>query len=135
VRTDAISLAEIFSALGNEKRVIIFSMLAQSQDLKSIQEKAGIRSRAALQKHLNVLMDAFLVVKEGRTRYKITKEGQILKAQVLEPLIKILPEWKKHRDESQAEEAARKIEALTSVAPVDVLERAWAKWKKEKTAE
>jgi len=75
LKNNAVEIAEIFTALSNESRLLMLSYLLDGEkDLKFLIEKTGL-SKNGLVNHLSTLMDAGLVERVSRGKYGVTKDG------------------------------------------------------------
>jgi len=76
IKRYARDLSHIFSAFGHEKRLLALSCLFDSE--KDLQYLMGVTemSKNGLVNHLNVLLDAGLVVRVARGKYGLTEDGR-----------------------------------------------------------
>jgi len=75
LRNNSSEIAEILSALSHESRLFALSFLIDGEkELKFLIEKTGL-SKNGLVNHLSTLMDAGLVERVSRGKYRLTKDG------------------------------------------------------------
>ena len=75
LRSNTSDIADVFSALSHESRLLTVSYLLDGeQDLKYLLEMTGL-SKNGLVNHLSTLIDAGVVERVSRGKYRLTKDG------------------------------------------------------------